>query len=223
MMDKSRASLRVAIYVRVSTHDKGQNPEMQLRPLRDYCVARCFDISGEYVDIGQSGAKDRRPELDRLMGEARRRLINCVIVWKLDRFGRSLKHLVTALDELSTLGVAFVSYQENIDLSTPSGRLMFHMIAAMAEFERELIRERVCAGVAHARAKGKKIGRKGLAPVQIKRVISIYHEDTSRSVRAVAKLAKTSPATTARILSDYRAGLLDAEGCRNNVSLVGIH
>ncbi len=100
---------------------------------------------------------------------------------------------------------------------------MFHMIAAMAEFERELIRERVCAGVAHARAKGKKIGRKGLSPIEIKRIISVYDEDTSRSVRTVARLAKTSPATAARILSDYRAGLLDAEGFRHDEPPVGIH
>ncbi len=223
MTDKNRASLRVAIYARVSTVDKGQNPEVQLKPLREYCSARGLAVFSEYVDVGQSGKKDRRPQLDRLMDDTRKRLIDCIMVWKLDRFGRSLKHLVTTLDEFNGLDVSFISYQENIDLSTPSGRLMFHMIAAMAEFERELIRERVCAGVAHARAKGKKIGRKGLAPIEISRVISIYDQDTSRSVRIVAKLAKTSPATTARILSDYRAGLLDAEGCRHNGPLVGIH
>ena len=221
--NKNGALLRVAIYARVSTVDKGQNPEVQLKPLREYCTARGLEVFSEYVDVGQSGKKDRRPQLDRLMDDSRKRLIDCIIVWKLDRFGRSLKHLVTALDELNSLDVSFISYQENIDLSTPSGRLMFHMIAAMAEFERELIRERVCAGVAHARAKGKKLGRKGLAPAEIKRVISVYEEDTSRSVRNVAKLAKTSPATAARILSDYRAGFLDAEGCRNNGPLLGIN
>ena len=223
MTDKSRSSLRVAIYARVSTVDKGQNPEVQLKPLREYCTARGLEVFSEYVDVGQSGKKDHRPQLDRLMNDSRKRLINCIIVWKLDRFGRSLKHLVTALDELNSLDVSFISYQENIDLSTPSGRLMFHMIAAMAEFERELIRERVCAGVAHARAKGKKLGRKGLAPVEIKLVISVYDQDTSRSVRTVARLAKTSPATAARILSDYRAGLLDSEGLRHNEPLVSIH
>ena len=137
-----------------------------------------------------------------------------IAVWKLDRFGRSLKHLVTSLDELNNLGIVFISYQENIDLSTPSGRLMFHLIAAMAEFGRELIRERVIAGVANARAKGRRIGRKGLPPIDRKRIIDIYKQDTSQSVRTVAKLGKTSPATAARIISEYKAGLMDSDGFR---------
>jgi DNA invertase Pin-like site-specific DNA recombinase len=211
--------MKVAIYARVSTvnkkePEKGQDPNLQLLPLREYCIARKLEIAGEYVDKGISGVKDRRPELDRLMEAARKRLIDCIIVWKLDRFGRSLKHLVTAIEELNNLGVAFVSYRENIDLSTPSGRLMFQMIAAMAEFERELIRERVVAGLVNARAKGKKIGRKGLAPMEIKKVIKIYTEDPSRSVRTVAKLAKASPASAGRIMADYKAGKLDVEGLR---------
>ncbi len=121
--DSSRVLLRVAIYARVSTADKGQNPEVQLKPLREYCTARDYEVFSEYVDVGQSGKKDRRPQLDRLMDDSRKRLIDCIIVWKLDRFGRSLKHLVTTLDELNSLDVSFISYQENIDLSTPSGRL----------------------------------------------------------------------------------------------------
>lgn len=184
-----------------------------MRALREYCRARGIDIAGEYVDR-TSGVKDRRASLDQLMDAAKKRRIDMIAVWKLDRFGRSLKHLVTALDELNSLGIVFVSYQENIDLSTPSGRLMFHVIAAMAEFERELIRERVIAGVANARAKGKRIGRKGLAPIDIKRIIDVYQEDTSQSVRTVAKIGKTSSATAARIISDYKAGLLDSDGFR---------
>jgi DNA invertase Pin-like site-specific DNA recombinase len=130
------------LYARCSTHDKGQDPELQLRPLMDYCKARCWTIHGEYIDLGQSGAKDRRPELDRLMNDARKRKVDTVIVWKLDRLGRSLKHLITILDELNALGVGFVSYQDNLDFSMPSGRLMFHLLGAFAEFERDLIKER---------------------------------------------------------------------------------
>lgn len=204
--------MKAALYARVSTVDK-QDPEMQLRALREYCGARGIDIAGEYVDR-TSGVKDRRALLDQLMDAARKRKIDMIAVWKLDRFGRSLKHLVTSLDELNNLGIVFISYQENIDLSTPSGRLMFHLIAAMAEFERELIRERVIAGVANARAKGRRIGRKGLPPIDRKRIIDIYKQDTSQSVRTVAKLGKTSPATAARIISEYKAGLMDSDGFR---------
>lgn len=204
--------MKAALYARVSTVDK-QDPEMQMRALREYCRARGIDIAGEYVDR-ISGVKDRRGSLDRLMDAAKKRQIDMIAVWKLDRWGRSLKHLVTSLDELNSLGIIFVSFQENIDLSTPSGRLMFHVIAAMAEFERELIRERVIAGVANARSKGKRIGRKGLAPIDIKRILDVYMDDTSRSVRTVAMIGKTSPATAARIISDYKAGRVDCDGFR---------
>ena len=133
--------VRAALYARCSTHDKGQDPELQLVPLREYCQRRGFTIAGEYVDNGISGTKERRPQLDRLFEAARKRQIDVILVWKLDRFGRSLKQLVTALEELSSLGVGFISYQDNLDLTTAQGRLMFHIIGAMAEFERELIRE----------------------------------------------------------------------------------
>ena len=119
--------------------DKGQDPELQLVPLREYCQRRGFTVAGEYVDNGISGTKERRPQLDRLFEAARKRQIDVILVWKLDRFGRSLKQLVTALEELSSLGVGFISYQDNLDLTTAQGRLMFHIIGAMAEFERELI------------------------------------------------------------------------------------
>lgn len=145
--------LKAAIYARVSTVDKGQDPEVQLSPLRDFCHARGFEIQGEYVDY-ISGSKSSRPQLDHLLSLARRRLIDVIVVWKLDRFSRSLKHLVTVLDELNSLGVGFISYSENIDLTTPTGRLMMHLIGAMAEFERELIRERVKAGIEHSRRNG---------------------------------------------------------------------
>jgi len=149
---------RVALYARVSTHN-GQDPEMQLREMREYCQRREWVISGEYIDTGVSGSKDSRPELNRLMIDAKHRHCDAVLVWKLDRFGRSLKHLVNALAELEAVGIAFVSLRDNLDLSTPSGRLMFQIIGAMAEFERSLIQERVRSGLRNARAKGKRLGR----------------------------------------------------------------
>ena len=150
-MKKEVSALRVAIYARCSTHHKGQDPELQLSPLREYCKQRGFTISGEYVDNGISGMKDKRPQLDLLMDAAKKRQIDIILVWKLDRFGRSLKQLVIALDELTGLGIGFISYQDNLDLTTAQGRLMFHIIASMAEFERELIKERVKAGLDNAR------------------------------------------------------------------------
>jgi DNA invertase Pin-like site-specific DNA recombinase len=111
------------------------------------------------VDIGVSGSKDSRPQLDAMTQLATARKLDVIAVWKLDRFGRSLRHLVDVLAELNAVGCAFVSLRDNLDLSTPAGRMMFHVIGAMAEFERELIRERVKAGLAHARAKGQRLGR----------------------------------------------------------------
>ena len=127
--------------------------------LRQFAEARGWKLADEYVDHGVSGSKDSRPELNRLMADAKRRRFDVVLVWKLDRFGRSLRHLVNALAEFESLGIAFVSLSDNLDLSTASGRLMFHIIGAMAEFERALIQERVKAGIRNARAKGRRIGR----------------------------------------------------------------
>jgi DNA invertase Pin-like site-specific DNA recombinase len=182
-----KKEVRAALYARCSTHDKGQDPELQLQPLREYCQRRGFEIAGEYVDNGVSGVKDRRPQLDRLMASARKRQIDIILVWKLDRFGRSLKQLVTALDELSGLGVGFISYQDNLDLTTAQGRLMFHIIGAMAEFERELIKERVKAGLENARRKGKKLGRKPVPPIDRDKVVALFERDSSLSVRKIVK------------------------------------
>jgi DNA invertase Pin-like site-specific DNA recombinase len=151
--------MRAAIYARVSTANHGQDASLQTRELREYCERRGVEIAGEYVDVGVSGSKDSRPELNRLMADAKQRRFDAVCVWKLDRFGRSLRHLVNALADLEALGVSFVSLKDNLDLSTPSGRLMFQIIGAMAEFERSLIQERVRAGLRNARAKGKRLGR----------------------------------------------------------------
>jgi DNA invertase Pin-like site-specific DNA recombinase len=148
---------RVALYARVSTKD--QSCDMQLRDLRAYCASRGFSQVSEYVDIGESGAKDSRPELNRLMDQARKRQIDAVLVWRFDRFARSTKHLLLALEEFRSKGIQFVSYQENMDTGSPLGQALFTIVAAVAQLERDLIRERVCAGIRNARAAGKSLGR----------------------------------------------------------------
>ncbi len=152
--------MRAAIYARVSTLN--QEPENQLAELRRYVGARGWTAI-EFVDKGVSGAKDRRPALDALIKDAKRRRFDVLVCWRLDRLGRSLKHLVTLLDELQALGVAFVSLHEGIDATTPAGKLQMHILAAIAEFERARIAERVRAGLARARANGRRLGQKPLA------------------------------------------------------------
>lgn len=151
--------MNAALYARVSTKAGSQNPDMQLRELRDFCRRRGWEIAGEYVDAGVTGAKEQRPELDRLLAECRKRRVDAVVVYRYDRFARSLRQLVNALEEFRAIGIQFVSLHEGIDTSTPNGRLVFGIFASIAEFERELIRERVRSGLAAARARGKRIGR----------------------------------------------------------------
>jgi DNA invertase Pin-like site-specific DNA recombinase len=186
---------KVALYARVSTM-LGQDPELQLRELRAFAYARGWEIAGEYVDRGISGSKDRRPQLDLLMNAAHTRQFDVLFVWKLDRFARSLKHLVTAIAEFEALGVQFVSLRDNLDLTTPSGRLMFHVIGAMAEFERSLIQERVRAGLRNAVAKGKHLGRPKIA-VPTAKVQRLRREGLSWS--KIAKTTKLSKTTLMRI------------------------
>src|SRR5690348_6425056 len=149
---------RAAMYARVSTHN-GQNPEMQLNEVRAYCERRQWVVAGEYVDTGISGSKEHRPALDRLLTDCRRRAIDAVVVYRYDRFARSVRQLVNALEEFRSLGIDFVSLHEGVDTSTPNGRLIFGIFATIAEFERELIRDRVRSGIAAARARGKQLGR----------------------------------------------------------------
>jgi DNA invertase Pin-like site-specific DNA recombinase len=132
---------------------------MQLRELRDYCKRRGWKAVGEYVDRGISGAKDRRPELDKLMHDAHKRHVDAVVVWKFDRFARSVSHLLRALETFNSLGIAFVSLSESIDTSTPAGKMVFTVLGAVAELERSLIGERVRAGLRNAKAKGISLGR----------------------------------------------------------------
>jgi DNA invertase Pin-like site-specific DNA recombinase len=132
---------------------------MQLRELREYCQRRGWKLAGEYVDQGISGAREKRPELDRLMADAHRRGFDAVVVWKFDRFARSVSHLLRALETFKALGIEFVSLSEQVDTSTPTGRMIFTVLGAVAELERSLIVERVRAGLRNARAKGKTLGR----------------------------------------------------------------
>lgn len=149
--------MQAAIYARVSTKD--QSCELQLRDLRAYCNARGFTISREYIDVGQSGVSSSRPALDQLMADARKRRLDAVIVWRFDRFARSTSHLLAALEEFRSLDVQFISYQENIDTTSPLGQALFTIVSAVAQLERDLIRERVSAGLRNARANGKQLGR----------------------------------------------------------------
>jgi DNA invertase Pin-like site-specific DNA recombinase len=149
--------LRAAIYARVSTTD--QTCENQLLEVHRYITARGW-TAAEYVDRGISGAKDRRPALDQLVTDARKRRLDVLVVWRLDRLGRNLRHLVTLLEEMQALGIDFVSLAEGIDATTPAGKLQMHILAAIAEFERARIAERVRAGLARVRAKGQRLGRR---------------------------------------------------------------
>ncbi len=151
--------MKAAIYGRVSTIGKGQDVDLQLRDLRNYAQARGWKIFKEYIDNGVSGRKDKRPALDQLMNDARKERFDAVLVWRFDRFARSTKHLVTSLDEFNHLGIDFISFMENIDTSSPMGKAMFTITSAIAELEADLIRERVIAGLANAKAKGAKLGR----------------------------------------------------------------
>lgn len=204
----SNSIIRAALYARISTSNGGQSPEMQLRELREYCGCRGWILAGEYVDMA-SGAKDSRPELNRLFADVHKRKCDLVLVWKLDRWGRSLRHLVNSLAELEARGVAFVSLRDNLDLSSPAGRLMFQVIGAMAEFERALIAERVRAGMRNARAKGRSIGRPTLVPVtnELKDQIAAAYHKGEGSLRTIAAQFGTSLGTVQRCIALYqRAG-----------------
>jgi DNA invertase Pin-like site-specific DNA recombinase len=149
--------MKAAIYCRVSTTE--QNASMQVEELRAYCSRRQWEIAEEFIDAGVSGSKESRPALNRLLADAKRRKFDAVLVYRYDRFARSLRHLVNALAEFDALGIHFVSLHEGVDTSTPNGRLVFGIFASIAEFERELIRGRVRSGLAAARARGKRLGR----------------------------------------------------------------
>ena len=152
-------TVRAAIYARVSTLNAGQDPSMQTRELGEYCQRRGWQVHDVYVDNGVSGKKDSRPQLNRMTQDAHERRFDVVVVWRFDRFARSVSHLLRALETFSALGVQFVSLSEQVDTSTPTGKMVFTVLGAVAELERNLIVERVRAGLRHARAKGKRLGR----------------------------------------------------------------
>lgn len=169
---------RVALYARVSTLDKGQDPETQLRPLREYADRRGFQIAGEYIDAA-SGTTEDRSQYRAMIGAARKRQIDVVLVWRYDRFARSTQALVNALKEFQSLGVDFISYQENIDTTTPTGELIFHVMASLAQFESSLISQRVRAGMARAKAQGKPIARPPLVHVKQLQIAELYGQGIS--------------------------------------------
>ncbi len=190
--------MRVGIYARVSTTDKGQDVGMQVRELEAYTKARDWTIRDRFVDEGISGSQTKRPALDRLLSACRRRQVDVVLVWRLDRLGRSLKHLIMTLDEFQSLGVAFVSLHEQLDCTTATGQLLLHLLGAFAEFERAIIRERVKAGLANARSKGKRLGRPNLAidALQIRSLRRSGH-----SIRQIARELHISPGSVHKTLS----------------------
>lgn len=193
----STGELRVGLYARVSTTE--QDVEVQLRELREYVARRGWAVAAEYVDAGVSGARTSRPALDRLMRDARQRRIDAVVVWALDRLGRSLRHLVLTLDELAALGVGFVSFTQPIDSTSPAGRLTMQVLAAVAEFERELIRERVRAGVAKARSAGKRLGR---PPAEVDEDQVLALRDAGLSLRQIAARVGAGKGVVARVLAE---------------------
>jgi DNA invertase Pin-like site-specific DNA recombinase len=164
---------RCAIYARVSGN--GQNPEMQIKELQTYCRSRGWKIAGEYVDR-ICGASDSRPELNRLMADANRRRFDVVAVWKFDRFARSVSHLLRALETFRALGIEFLSLSENVDTSTPTGKMVFTVLASVSELERSLIGERVRAGLRNAKSKGTRLGRPPLKSLTVEEVRHLRRE-----------------------------------------------
>jgi DNA invertase Pin-like site-specific DNA recombinase len=198
----SAMTARVAIYARVSTTNHGQDVGLQTRELRQFAEARGWTVAGEYIDAGVSGAKDSRPELNRLMIDAHKRRFDIVCVWRFDRFARSVSHLLAALETFKALGIDFVSFSEQMDTSTPAGKMVFTVLGAVAELERSLIRERVKAGLRNAKAKGKHVGRprvsldsseiarlraEGLSWVKISEKLGVGEGTVRRAAMASAK------------------------------------
>jgi DNA invertase Pin-like site-specific DNA recombinase len=193
--------MKAAIYARVSTAD--QDCGMQLRELREYALRRGWEVAGEYVDTGWSGAKASRPRLDRLMQDASRRSFDAVLVYKLDRFGRSVRNCLDGIEALRAHGLRFLAVSQNIDTdeSNPTSRLMLHILAAVAEFERELIRERVSAGMRNAKSKGTRSGKAIGRPRRVfdrEEVLRLRQDGLS--IETIARETRLGVGTVARVL-----------------------
>jgi DNA invertase Pin-like site-specific DNA recombinase len=200
--------IRAALYARVSTTGHGQDVGLQLDELRQVAAQRGWTAT-DYVDEGVSGSKDRRPALDRMMADARAGKLDVVAVWRFDRFARNTAHLLAAMDEFRVLGVSFVSLREQIDTSTPMGKAMFTIVSAISELERDLIRERVVAGVQRAKATGKHCGRPKVA-MDLRPALAMLRE--GRGLKEVSAILKVSRATLRRRLQETGAWPLVADG-----------
>lgn len=203
--------MRACLYVRTSTSDGSQNPEIQLSPLREFIDRRNWKLIGEYADQ-ESGLKDKRPSFEIVMDLARRRKVDVIVVSSLDRWSRSLKSLITTLDELRSLNVSFVSLREAIDLTTPAGELMFHIIGAFSQFEASLIQQRVKMGLSHARKKGMRLGRPPV-DVDVERITELSNQGLS--IRRIAKESGLSPTTVFKTLRKVRQETLDNHASKN--------
>jgi DNA invertase Pin-like site-specific DNA recombinase len=190
--------MKCAIYCRVSTRD--QSVEMQLVQLREYAQRRGWEIADEYVDEAVSGIKKRRPGLDRLMADCQQRLVDVVLVWKFDRFARSVTHLTQALETFQALGVDFVSYSQNLDTSTPMGKMLFVIVGAVGELERDLIRERTEAGRQVARGRGVKFGRRSVVTPEVRDRIFALRKG-GQTFAYISNLLGIGEATVARTLA----------------------
>ena len=185
MKNQVNTTKRVALYARVSTFDKGQDPETQLVQLRQYAQARNFEVITEFIDHA-SGTTEDRTQYKLMMAAAKKRKIDVVLVWRYDRFARSTQALVNALKEFQSLGIDFISYQENIDTTTPTGELIFHVMASLAQFESSLISQRVKAGMARAKAQGKHIARPPISKQLQEKITELQREGMSMN-----KISKT--------------------------------
>jgi|APLow6443716910_1056828.scaffolds.fasta_scaffold33141_1 DNA invertase Pin-like site-specific DNA recombinase len=190
---------RVIIYARVST--KEQNVDMQLSDLKSYAELRKLRVVEVYIDYA-SGAKSDRVNYQKLFNDVRKRKTDVVLVWKFDRFARSTKELINALEEFNSLGVDFISYKENVDTSTPAGKILFTMISAFAEFERSIIRERVIAGMEKAKARGARIGRPKIPPFTKQKVIML--KERGLTYKEIIKQVKISKSAYYEIIKELK-------------------
>ncbi len=203
-----KLNTKVAIYYRVSTSE--QTVDMQRSDLRRFCEQRGFDIFAEYADMGISGTRVHRPGLDALMADARKRFFDTVLCWRFDRFARSTKHLITALEDFRHLGIDFISYQENIDTSSPLGKAVFAIVAAIAELERNIIVERIRGGIRRAREQGKRLGRRPLSDPSLLQTV-LEMKAKGKSIREIADAVKVSKSFVHKTCQKHRSKSLEKE------------